>query len=225
MFKNLVSASLIALMTSTTIASATGSVSITEEKVETDSNAALVGGVVGGTVAAGAAGTAAALSAAGLVAVPHAAGGMILLSTGTGASYIAGTLGVIGGAAACVASVVCAVAVAGGVAVAAGGGYYLYETLTADSIDFDDVIGKERRFVNGVRYYEIEKKFLTKEARDDLWIRGTEYTNDDTGDIYIAKDDIMVDVGIIFDTYFVNQKTYKLLREQFKSGGLYEGKE
>ena len=129
MIKQTIALSLIATTTLASILHAESGIKI--EQPSKDSKAKEVGIGAGVGVGIGAGATAAALSAAGIAAVPHAAGGMILISTATGSSYIAGTLGIVGGAAACVASVAGAGAVAGGAAIASGGGEYAYEAYSS----------------------------------------------------------------------------------------------
>ena len=215
---------MIALITTTTVASAANNVVVNQPE-ERESNAGTAALVAGGTAAAGTAAAATALSAAGIAAVTHASGGLILISTATGASYIAGTLGVVAAGAACVASVVCGVAVAGGVAVAAGTGYYVVEKIKAKPIEFDDVMTGKSIYMPGFgeRYYSIKKKYLTSESRDQLWDRGTEFET--SSDVGLRHNNIAVVIGIFRDTYYVDKDTYNTLKKEFKENGLYEAKD
>jgi hypothetical protein len=222
MFRNLISATMIALITTTTVASAANNV-VVNQPTESESNAKTAALSAGGTVAAGTVATYAVLSAAGIAAVPHAAGGMILISTATGASYIAGTLGIVGGAVACVASVVCGVAVVGGVAVAVGTGYYVVEKIKAQPIEFDDVMTGKKLRIGGNSYYSIKKKYLTSESRDELWAHGTDFET--ASDIGMFYKNVVVTHGTFRNTYYVDKATYDTLKKEFKENGLYEAKD
>ena len=222
MFRNLISATMIALITTTTVASAANNVVVNQPE-ESESNAGTAALVAGGTAAAGTAAAATALSAAGIVAVTHASGGLILISTATGASYIAGTLGVVAAGAACVASVVCGAAVAAGAAVATGTGYYVVEKIKSKPIEFDDVMTGKKLWIKGNSYYSIKKKYLTSESRKQLWDRGTDFET--TADVGMYYKNTAVAFGIIRDTYYVDKATYDTLKKEFKENGLYEAKE
>ncbi len=217
--KKFISAALIA---TTTIASAESTGNEFEIKQPSNDSKATdiaVGTGIGVGLSVGAA--AAALSAAGIAAVPHAAGGMILISTTTGASYIAGTLGVIGGAAACVTSVVCAVAVVGGASLVIGGGYYAYEALNSQEIEYDDVIKEDQQtYYRGDLYFRIVDKFVTPEKRGELKDIADA---DGFQQSYYANDDgLMLNWGLINDHYYARSDIADNLKRQFESGGLYE---
>ena len=94
MFEQTLSAALIMTTTFSTVAFAENGINVEQPSHDSKAKEVGIGTAVGVGLGAGA--TAAALSAAGIAAVPHAAGGMILISTATGSSYIAGTLGVAG---------------------------------------------------------------------------------------------------------------------------------
>lgn len=218
MFKRALCSALILTTTFSTVSYAENGIKI--EQPSKDSKAKEVGIGAGIGVGIGAGATAAALSAAGIAAVPHAAGGMILISTATGSSYIAGTLGLVGGAAACIASVACAVAVAGGAAIAIGGGYYAYEAYTSKKLDYDDVIDEDQQiFYLGVKYVRIKDKFVTPEKRSKLKERAEKenFTRD-----YYVSEGVMLKWGLLNDDYYVSSYIANTLKTQFESGGLYE---
>jgi hypothetical protein len=218
MIKQTIALSLIATTTLASILHAETGIKI--EQPSQDSKAKEVGIGAGIGVGIGAGATAAALSAAGIAAVPHAAGGMILISTATGASYIAGTLGLVGGAAACVASVACAVAVAGGTAIAVGGGYYAYESYKSKKLDYDDVINEDKHlYYKFKKYVRIKDKFITPEKRDELkkLSESDEFEQD-----YYVSDGVMLYWGLVNDHYYVTDEIAQTLKSQFQSGGLYE---
>ena len=218
MSKQIIAASAIAALMLSSFAAASDSVKIIQPSKDSRAPEAAIGAGIGVGVSVGAA--AAALSAAGIAAVPHAAGGMILISTTTGASYIAGTLGVIGGAAACVASVACAVAVAGGAAIAVGGGYYAYESLKSKEIGYDDVVMQDKEvFYRGYYYFRIKDKFVTPEKREEL--NNLAASDEFKSDRYL-NDGILFAWGHVNDHYYVRRDIAQKLEAQFKSGGLYE---
>lgn len=218
MFKRALCSALILTTTFSTVSYAENGIKI--EQPSKDSKATEVGIGAGIGVGIGAGATAAALSAAGIAAVPHAAGGMILISTATGSSYIAGTLGIVGGAAACVASVACAVAVAGGAAIAIGGGYYAWEAYTSQKLEYDDVIDEDTyKYYGSRRYVRIKAKFVTPEKREKL---NKLAENDEFKLWYYESDGVLLDYGIFYDHYYVANDIAKTLKSEFQSGGLYE---
>ena len=218
MFRQTIASILIITTTFSTVAYAENGIKI--EQPSKGSKAKEVGFGAGVGVGIGAGATAAALSAAGIAAVPHAAGGMILISTATGSSYIAGTLGIVGGAAACVASVACAVVVAGGAAIAIGGGYYAYEAYASRKLDYDDVINEDKyMYYKSEKYVRIKDKFITPEKRSELkkLAENDEFTLD-----YYLSDGILLHWGRVNDDYYVSDDIAETLKSQFQSGGLYE---
>lgn len=221
MFKKTLATILIATTTLSSVAHAENGVKIDQPSNDSKALDIALGTGVGVGVSAGA--TAAALSAAGIAAVPHVSGGMILISTATGSSYIAGTLGVVGGAAACVASVACAVIVAGGTAIAIGGGYYAYEAYKSKKIDYDDVINEDQQIHReigyvGEKYVRIKDKFITPEKRTELkkLSEKDEFKLD-----YYVSDGVMLYWGLFDDHYYVRSDIAKNIKSQFNSGGLY----
>lgn len=209
---------LIFTTTFSTAACAESGIKIEQPSQDSKAKEVGIGTAVGVGLGAGA--TAAALSAAGIAAVPHAAGGMILISTATGSSYIAGTLGVVGGAAACVASFACAVAVAGGAAIAIGGGYYAWEAYASRKLDYDDVIDEDKYMYYGSqKYVHIKDKFVTPEKRKKL---NTLAANDEFKFFYYVSDGVLLDYGFFYDDYYVTDEIAQTLKSQFESGGLYE---
>lgn len=219
MQKQLIAATAIFVVTLSSAGATTDDISIKQEPKGSNAAGAAIGAGLG--VGAGVGATAAALSAAGIAAVPHAAGGMILISTATGASYIAGTLGAIGGAVACVASVACAAVVVGGAALAVGGGYYAYEALTSKEIEYQDVIitGEGTIFYKGDQYVRIRDKFVSPEKREKLKKIAKA---DESGKGYYVSGSILLKPGLINDDYYVDLKVALQLKAQFESGGLYE---
>jgi hypothetical protein len=218
MFKKTIAAALIATTTIASADSAANGIEFNQPSSESSAVDVAIGAGVGVGLSIGA--TAAALSAAGIAAVPHAAGGMILISTATGSSYIAGTLGVIGGAAACVASVLCAVAVAGGAAIVVGGGYYAYEAINSKKIEYDGVIKEDKKtYYSGDLYFRIVDKFVTPEKRNEL---NDIAENDQFRQPYYSRDGVMLHWGLVNDHYYVRSDIAEKIKSQFNSGGLYE---
>ena len=218
MFKNTLCSMLIFTTTFSTLACAESGIKIEQPSQESKAKEVGIGAGVGVGIGAGA--TAAALSAAGIAAVPHAAGGMILISTATGSSYIAGTLGLFGGAAACVASVACAVAVAGGAAIAVGGGYYAFEAYKSRELDYDDVINEDKYlYYKFDKYVRIKDKFITPEKRDELQKLSE---TDEFKKSYYVSGGVMLNWGLVNDHYYVTDEISQTLKSQFQSGGLYE---
>lgn len=218
MLTKTVAAAIIATTTIASAESAGNNIEINQPSNASKATDIAIGAGVGVGLSMGAA--AAALSAAGIAAVPHAAGGMILISTATGSSYIAGTLGVIGGAAACVASVACGVAVAGGAIIAIGGGYYAYEALNSQKIEYDDVIKEDKKIYHkGDLYFRIVDKFVTPEKRDKL---NRIAATDEFNKPYYASDGLMINWGLTNDHFYARSDIAENLKRQFDSGGLYE---
>lgn len=218
MYKTTISAALIATTTIASVGSAENGITIKQPSNDSRAADVAIGAGVGVGVSMGA--TAAALSAAGIAAVPYVNGGMILISTATGSSYIAGTLGVLGGAAACVASVVCVAAVAGGAAVAIGGGFYAYEALKSQKIVYDDVIKEDKKiYYAGAKYFRIVDKFLTPEKREEL---NNIAADDEFQQNYYVRDGVLLHWGLFNDHYYVKSDIADTLKSQFYSGGLFE---
>ena len=218
MFKKSVTISVISTIILTSALHAESGIKI--EQPSNESKAKEVAITTAITTGAGVGTAAAVLSAAGIAAVPHAAGGMILISTAGGASYIAGTLGIAGAAVACVASVACALTVAGGAAIAIGGGYYAWEAYASQKIELDDVLYEDETiFFNGNYFTRIKDKFITPEKRKQL----IQLSKDDkrSSDYYVLNG-VLLHWGYFNHHYYVRSDHVKELKSQFKSGGLYE---